>query len=55
MRLIKDTNKAEDVNEQLFVMGKNIGGKIIDDFLAKSRIDTCKSFRDTIDVVSKVR
>ncbi len=31
-----------------------MGIRIIDDFLAKSGIGPCQSFKDTIDVISKV-
>ena len=53
VRLIKDFEKTEEINEQLDRMGYNIGVRIIDDFLAKSGNYNCQSFKDTIDVISK--
>ena len=38
VRLIKDYEKPEEINEQLEKMGYNIGIRIIDDYLAKSCI-----------------
>lgn len=54
VRLIKDFEKTEEINEQLEKMGYNIGIRLIDDFLAKSGTGACQSFKDTIDVISKV-
>ena len=54
VRLIKDFEKVEEINEQLEAMGYNIGIRLIDDFLAKAGSNACQSFKDTIDVVSKL-
>jgi hypothetical protein len=54
VRLIKDFEKTEEINEQLEKMGYNMGIRIIDDFLAKSGSTACQTFKDTIDVVSKM-
>ena len=35
-------------------MGYNIGIRLIDDFLAKSNINACQSFKETVDTISKV-
>lgn len=44
-----------EVNKQLDKMGYNIGMRLIEDFLAKSNTGRCGSFRDTAEVISKVR
>lgn len=36
-------------------MGYNIGLRLIDDFLAKSNAGRCSSFRETAEMISKVR
>ena len=54
VRLIKDFEKTEEINEQLEKMGFNIGIRLIDDFLAKAGNNACLSFKDTIDVITKV-
>ena len=45
VRLIKDYEKPEEINEQLEKMGYNIGIRIIDDYLAKSCISPRPSNR----------
>ena len=42
------------VNQQLDKMGYNIGVRLIEDFLAKSNMGRCGSFRDTAEMISKV-
>ena len=54
VRLIKDFEKTEEINEQLEKMGYNMGIRLIDDFLAKAGSNTCQNFKDTVDVISKV-
>jgi len=54
MQLIKDFEEVATVNQQLELMGYNIGIRIIDEFLAKSGVQSCASFRETGDVVGKV-
>lgn len=54
VRLIKDYEKTEEINEQLEKMGYNIGIRLIDDFLSKTGNNACQTFRDTIDVISKI-
>ena len=44
----------EEVNEQLDKMGYNIGIRVIDEFLAKSRIQRCRDFAETMEVLAKV-
>ncbi|KAI9750411.1 MAG: transport protein particle 22 kDa subunit [Lichina confinis] len=43
-----------EVNKQLDKMGYNIGLRLIDDFLAKSNMGRCGSFRETAEVIAKV-
>lgn len=44
-----------EVNRQLDKMGYNIGCRLIEDFLAKSSIGTCRDFRETGEMIAKVR
>ena len=44
-----------EVNTQLERMGYSIGMRLIEDFLARSGTGRCGSFRDTAEVISKVR
>ena len=53
VRLIKDYEKPEEINDQLEKMGYNIGIRLIDDFLAKSCIDAPKTFDEAISIISK--
>lgn len=53
-QLITDLEDMEEVNKQLDVMGYNIGIRLIDEFLAKSRTPKCVDFRDTADKVARV-
>lgn len=49
-----DSNYQE-VNKQLDKMGYNIGMRLIEDFLAKSGVGRCANFRETADMIAKVR
>mmetsp|Transcript_19049 Transcript_19049/g.21217 ORF Transcript_19049/g.21217 Transcript_19049/m.21217 type:complete len:192 (-) Transcript_19049:90-665(-) len=54
-QLLKDNNNnPEEVNTQLERMGYNIGLRIIDEFLARSNLGRCRTFKDTADVIAKV-
>jgi Transport protein particle (TRAPP) component len=59
VQLVKDfQGDYAEVNRQLDKMGYNIGLRLIEDFLAKAanvQLGTCMSFRETAEVVSKVR
>lgn len=44
-----------EVNKQLEKMGYNIGMRLIEDFLAKSTVGRCANFRETADMIAKVR
>lgn len=65
-QLCKDTDDANEVNKQLDRMllllrqkliyrGYNIGVRLIEDFLAKANTGRCRDFRETADVIAKVR
>jgi len=49
-----ETTTLEQVNEKLEQMGYNIGLRLIDDFLAKSGLARCGSFKETAEAVSRV-
>ena len=53
MRLLKDYEKTDEINEQLFKMGHNIGIRLIDDFISKGNIGSCKSFKDSLEFIAK--
>lgn len=53
-QLLLDYEDATAVNNQLDSIGYNIGVRLIDDFLAKSKINHCSSFADTAEVIAKV-
>ena len=50
-QIVKDYQNVEDVNKQLEKMGYNIGVRIIEDFLARTKEGKCTDFRDTADKV----
>lgn len=54
VRLLEDADSPAEVNEQLERMGYNIGIRLVDEFLAKSGVGGCSSFRETMDMVGKV-
>ncbi|KAK9791177.1 hypothetical protein WJX73_007611 [Symbiochloris irregularis] len=53
-QLLVDTEDVEEVNKQLDKMGYNIGVRLIDEFLAKSKINKCVDFRDSAEKLAKV-
>ncbi|CAN8070741.1 unnamed protein product [Agarophyton chilense] len=53
-QLLLDYEHVADVNAQLDAIGYNIGVRLVEDFLAKSKINYCQSFVDTADVIAKV-
>ena len=53
VRLIKDYEKPEEINEQLEKMGYNIGIRLIDDWLAKSCLPPPQTFDKAIEIISK--
>lgn len=50
-QIVKDYQSVEDVNKQLEKMGYNIGVRIIEDFLARTKEGKCTDFRDTAEKV----
>ena len=50
-QIVKDYQNVEDVNKQLEKMGYNIGVRIIEDFLARTKEGKCTDFRDTAEKV----
>jgi len=55
VQLIQDYEDYAEVNKQLEKMGFNIGTRLIEDFLARSTIGRCADFRETGEVIAKVR
>ena len=53
-QLVKDYEDVALINQQLEKMGHNIGVRLIDEFLVKSGVGSCSSFRDTAETVAKV-
>jgi len=52
-QIVRDYEDPKEVNAQLEAMGYNMGVRIVDDFCAKSRVMRCKSFRDSMETLSK--
>ena len=55
VQLIQDYEDYAEVNKQLEKMGYSIGTRLVEDFLARSAMGRCADFRETGEVVSKVR
>jgi Transport protein particle (TRAPP) component len=55
VQLIQDYEDYAEVNKQLEKMGYNIGTRLIEDFLARSNIGRCTDFKETGEVVAKVK
>jgi len=53
-QLITDVEDIAEVNKQLDTMGYNIGIRLIDEFLAKSRTTRCGDFKETAEKVAKL-
>ena len=53
-QIIKDFVEISLINEQLEKLGHNIGVRIIDEFLAKSGINSCTNFKETAEQIAKV-
>lgn len=53
-QLLLDYEEPQAVNSQLDGIGYNIGVRLVDDFLAKSKINHCSTFSDTAEVIAKV-
>eukprot|EP00092_Neocalanus_flemingeri_P034532 GFUD01037552.1.p1 GENE.GFUD01037552.1~~GFUD01037552.1.p1 ORF type:complete len:180 (+),score=61.60 GFUD01037552.1:39-578(+) len=50
-QIVKDYQSVEDVNKQLEKMGYNVGVRIIEDFLARTKEGKCADFRETAEKV----
>uniref|UniRef100_A0A7S1XF07 Trafficking protein particle complex subunit n=1 Tax=Compsopogon caeruleus TaxID=31354 RepID=A0A7S1XF07_9RHOD len=53
-QLLHDYESVDEVNVQLDKMGYNIGIRLVDDFLSKSRVYHCAGFAETAETISKV-
>lgn len=53
-QLLQDYEDPTDVNRQLDTVGYNMGVRLVEDFLAKSKINHCSNFTETADVIAKV-
>ncbi|GAB4815290.1 hypothetical protein N2152v2_002336 [Parachlorella kessleri] len=53
-QLIADYEDVELVNKQLDKMGYNIGQRLIDEYLARSKTTRCSDFRETAERIAKV-
>ncbi|XP_020947249.1 trafficking protein particle complex subunit 3-like protein [Sus scrofa] len=53
-QLCKDYEKDEDVNKYLDTMGYGIGTRLIEDFLARSRVRRCHSYSEIADIIAQV-
>lgn len=53
-QLLADLEEVDAVNKQLDTMGYNIGTRLIDEFLAKSKTNKCLGFRDAVEKMAKV-
>ena len=50
-QIVKDYQNVDDCSKQLEKMGHNIGVRIIEDFLARTKEGRCADFRDTAEKV----
>ena len=53
-QLIADVENEEQVNELLRKFGRNIGSRLIDEYLATTQTTRCVDFRDTAEKVATV-
>lgn len=54
-QLCKDLdNNYDQVNNELYKMGYNIGVRLIDEFLQKTQLSRCTNMHETAEVVSKI-
>ena len=50
-QIVRDYKSMEDVNKQLEKMGYNVGVRLIEDFLARTKEEKCSDFRQTSEKV----
>lgn len=54
-QLCRDYNdNYQEVNNQLDKMGYNIGIRLIEEFLAKTGVQRCQTFKETAEVITKM-
>lgn len=53
-QLVADYDDVNEVNKQLDKMGYNIGVRLIDEYLSKTKTTRCSDFRETADRIAKV-
>jgi len=52
-QIIKDNEDVHEANKQLERMGYRMGSKLIEEFLAKSGVENCQSFRESAETIAK--
>lgn len=53
-QLMQDYEEVSEVNRQLDAIGYNMGVRLVEDFLAKSRVGHCANLNDTAETIAKV-
>jgi len=53
-QILRDEKSIADVNSRLEKIGNSMGSRMIDEFLARSGVKNCSSFKDTSDFIAKV-
>lgn len=53
-QLVRDYKDLRVVNAELEKLGYNMGVRLVDEFLAKSNLQSCVNFRETAQVVAKI-
>ncbi|KAK8805661.1 hypothetical protein WA158_002317 [Blastocystis sp. Blastoise] len=51
-QIIDDYENMDDVNRQLDEIGYNIGNRLVEEFLAKTKTRNCKDFKTTCNVIA---
>jgi hypothetical protein len=54
MQIINDHKDLNVVNLELYKIGYNMGIRMVDEFFARTNIEQCRDFYDTISVLTKV-
>jgi len=52
---VRDFEDPREVNLQLEAMGYNIGIRLVDEFCAKNRGARCRTFKEAMEAVARVR
>lgn len=55
VRAILLRDRVQVTPDSSLCRGYNIGIRIVDEFFAKSTVDRCRSFKETADIIGKVR